>query len=181
VDIVPALIDALENDRALAAELVGKPYAYIIDPPHRWQAWAAPKTKSGEFDYSRTLTGPDLIDYINKKLWPYFRGFKERAEGPRTIEYKIGEIFGEIENKFRSGYSLRDALELIDKLRFQTQAEKHELSQLYEDKIRRMGNAGRNGGEYYTPRPLIIRAMIQVRPCEFARSYGGYSCASSNA
>ena len=24
-----------------------------------------------------------------------------------------------------------------------------------------MGNAGRNGGEYYTPRPLI-RAMIQV-------------------
>ena len=37
----------------------------------------------------------------------------------------------------------------------------HEMSSLYEDKINRMGNAGRNGGEYYTPRPLI-RAMIQV-------------------
>ncbi|MEZ5448076.1 MAG: N-6 DNA methylase [Thiolinea sp.] len=56
---------------------------------------------------------------------------------------------------------MRDALELVDQLRFGTQAEKHELSHLYETKIKNMGNAGRNGGEYYTPRPLI-RAMIQV-------------------
>ncbi len=52
-------------------------------------------------------------------------------------------------------------IERIDELRFNTQAEKHELSHLYEAKIKNMGNAGRNGGEYYTPRPLI-RAMIQV-------------------
>ena len=52
-------------------------------------------------------------------------------------------------------------IELVDALRFGSQAEKHELSHLYEAKIKNMGNAGRNGGEYYTPRPLI-RAMIQV-------------------
>jgi len=34
-------------------------------------------------------------------------------------------------------------------------------SRLYEEKIKRIGNAGRNGGEYYTPRPLI-RAIVQV-------------------
>src|SRR5208282_5668216 len=51
--------------------------------------------------------------------------------------------------------------ELVDALRFCSQAEKHELSALYEDKIKNMGNAGRNGGEYYTPRPLI-RAMVKV-------------------
>jgi len=49
----------------------------------------------------------------------------------------------------------------VDTLSFGSQAEKHELSHLYEAKIRNMGNAGRNGGEYYTPRPLI-RAMIRV-------------------
>jgi type I restriction enzyme M protein len=49
----------------------------------------------------------------------------------------------------------------VDELRFRSQTEKHELSALYEDKIKRMGNAGRNGGEYYTPRPLI-RAIVQV-------------------
>jgi type I restriction enzyme M protein len=105
--------------------------------------------------------GDDLIDFVNQKLFPYLKGFKQRAASPDTIEYKIGEIFGEITNKFQSGYSLRDALELMDLLQFRSQKEKHELSHLYETKIKNMGNAGRNGGEYYTPRPLI-RAMIQV-------------------
>ena len=49
----------------------------------------------------------------------------------------------------------------MDELKFGSQKEKHELSHLYEAKIKNMGNAGRNGGEYYTPRPLI-RAIIQV-------------------
>ncbi|HZL07432.1 MAG TPA: N-6 DNA methylase, partial [Coriobacteriia bacterium] len=93
--------------------------------------------------------------------FPYLHGFRQRATGPNTIEYKIGEIFGEIKNKIQSGYNMREIIDHIDELRFRSQAEKHELSHLYEAKIRNMGNAGRNGGEYYTPRPLI-RAMVQV-------------------
>ena len=50
---------------------------------------------------------------------------------------------------------------LQPELEFGSQDAKHEMSDLYEVKIKRMGNAGRNGGEYYTPRPLI-RAMIKV-------------------
>ena len=107
------------------------------------------------------MTGDDLRDFVNHKLFPYLAGFKQRASGPNTIEYKIGEIFGEIKNKIQSGYNLRDVIELVDYLRFRSQTEKHELSHLYEAKIKNMGNAGRNGGEYYTPRPLI-RAMIKV-------------------
>jgi type I restriction enzyme M protein len=154
-------LDDLEHERALQAELDAKNYAFIIAPPHRWSQWAAPKTKDGAFDHNKALTGPDLIAYVDGELFPYLRGFKGRAERADTIEYKISEIFSEIKNRFQSGYSLRDALELIDQLRFRSQAEKHELSHLYEAKIKNMGNAGRNGGEYYTPRPLI-RAMIKV-------------------
>ena len=154
-------LDDLEVERALEAELVGKTYEYIIDEEHRWSRWAAPKKANGDFDHDNALTGDDLISYVDKKLFPYLEGFKQRASSPDTIEYKIGEIFGEINNRFKSGYSLRDALELMDGLTFRSQAEKHELSHLYEAKIKNMGNAGRNGGEYYTPRPLI-RAMIQV-------------------
>ncbi len=124
------------------------------------------------------MTGDDLIAYVNGELFTYLYGFKQRASGPDSIEYKIGEIFGEIKNKFTSGYSLRDALEYIDQLRFRSQKEKHELSHLYEAKIKNMGNAGRNGGEYYTPRPLI-RAMIQViRPQPGERIYDG-ACGSA--
>jgi len=119
----------------MKAELVGKPYKFIIDAPHRWSSWAAPRKADGSFDHDTALTGDDLIDYVNQELLPYLTGFKRRAAHPDTIEYKIGEIFGEIKNKFRSGYSLRDALELVDGLRFRSQKKKHELSHLYEAKI----------------------------------------------
>ncbi|MGQ4648120.1 N-6 DNA methylase [Lyngbya aestuarii] len=171
-------LDDLEQERALEAELVGKSYEFIIDEAHRWSSWAAPKKADGTVDHDNALIGDDLIDYVNRQLFPYLQGFKQRATSPDTIEYKIGEIFGEIKNRFQSGYSLRDALEYVDELRFRSQQEKHELSHLYEAKIKNMGNAGRNGGEYYTPRPLI-RAMIQVvKPKIGDRIYDG-ACGSA--
>lgn len=166
-------LDDLEREREATAELEGRPYTYIIDPAHRWASWAAPKKADGSIDHTKTKAGDDLIEYVNGELFPYLTKFKQRATGPNTIEYKIGEIFGEIKNRFQSGYNLRDVLLEIDSLRFGSQAEKHELSELYEAKIKNMGNAGRNGGEYYTPRPLI-RAMIRVlQPKIGERIYDG--------
>jgi type I restriction enzyme M protein len=89
------------------------------------------------------------------------RKFSADGEDPDTIEYKIGEIFKELKNKIESGHRLREILNLVDTMHFRTDHEKHELSHLYEGKIKNMGNAGRNGGEYYTPRPLI-RTMVKV-------------------
>ncbi len=171
-------LDALEQDKADEAKLQGDSYAYILSKPHRWQTWAAPKGKDGRIDHNKAMTGDDLRDFVNGKLFPYLAGFKQRADGPDTIEYKIGEVFSEIKNKLQSGYSLRDAIDLVDALRFGSQTEKHELSHLYEAKIKNMGNAGRNGGEYYTPRPLI-RAMINVvNPKIGERIYDG-ACGSA--
>jgi type I restriction enzyme M protein len=151
----------LEQDKASEAALAGKKYAAIIDTPFRWEIWAAPKGKDGKIDHNAAKTGDDLLAFVNGKLFPYLHGFKAKATGPNTIEYKIGEIFGEIKNRIQSGYNLREIIDHIDELRFASQTEKHELSHLYEAKIKNMGNAGRNGGEYYTPRPLI-RAIVQV-------------------
>ena len=171
-------LDDLEEVRSQEAELVGKPYTFIIDEAHRWCRWAAPKKENGELDEARALVGDDLIEYVNGGLFPYLTGFKQRATSADTIEYKIGEIFGEIKNKFQSGYSLRDALEYVDELSFGSQAEKHELSELYEAKIKNMGNAGRNGGEYYTPRPLI-RAMIAVVKPKLGETIYDGACGSA--
>jgi type I restriction enzyme M protein len=171
-------LDGLEQDRATEAELNGKKYSYILDKEYRWESWAAPKNKEGKIDFNVAQTGDDLTDFVNQKLFPYLHGFKQKASGPNTIEYKIGEIFGEIKNKIQSGYNLREIIDHIDELRFRSQTEKHELSHLYEAKIRNMGNAGRNGGEYYTPRPLI-RAIIQVvKPKIGERIYDG-ACGSA--
>jgi len=154
-------LDDLEFTKSQEAEMMMETYEYIIDEQYRWSEWAAPKDAERNFDHNNALTGDDLMDFVDGQLFPYLKGFKQRADNANTIEYKIGEIFSEIKNKIQSGYSLRDALEKIDSLRFRSQQEKHELSHLYEAKIKNMGNAGRNGGEYYTPRPLI-RAMIDV-------------------
>lgn len=154
-------LDDLEADRQAAAELSGKTYKPILSPEHRWKHWAVPKTKSGEIDYNKAMTGDDLSEFVDKKLFPYLARFHTTADHPDTIEYKIGEIFSEIRNKVHSGYNLREILNRVDELRFRSQAERHEMSALYEDKIKNMGNAGRNGGEYYTPRPLI-RAIVKV-------------------
>ena len=50
-------LDDLEQERALAAELVSRPYSFIIDKQHRWSKWAA----HGNFDHDKALTGDDLI------------------------------------------------------------------------------------------------------------------------
>ena len=171
-------LDSLEQDKAMEAELDGKQYSFILDPQYRWDRWAAPKGKDGKLDHNKALTGDDLRDFVDRKLFPYLHGFKPKATGPNTIEYKIGEIFGEIKNKIHSGYNLREIIDHIDELRFRSQTEKHELSHLYEAKIKNMGNAGRNGGEYYTPRPLI-RAIVQVvKPRIGERIYDG-ACGSA--
>ena len=171
-------LDALEADKATEAQLEGKAYSYILEPAYRWQTWAAPKTADGNFDHNKALTGDDLSDFVNRQLFPYLAGFKQRATSSSTIEYKIGEIFSEIKNRIQSGYNLRDVIERVDELRFRAQTDKHELSHLYEAKIKNMGNAGRNGGEYYTPRPLI-RAMIKVLDPQIGeRIYDG-ACGSA--
>jgi type I restriction enzyme M protein len=171
-------LDGLERERDIKAQLEGRAYAHILEPQYRWESWAAPKGKDGKIDHNAAMTGDDLRDFVNLKLFPYLGGFTQRADNPNTVEYKIGQIFGEIKNKIQSGYNLREIIDQIDELRFGSQIEKHELSHLYEAKIRNMGNAGRNGGEYYTPRPLI-RAMVKVvKPKIGERVYDG-ACGSA--
>jgi len=154
-------LDDFEADKETAALLNGESYKRIIDGEFRWAEWAAPKRADGTLDYNTAMTGDDLRDFVNFKLFPHLASFKQTAENPRSITYKIGEIFGEVRNKLQSGYALRDVINKVDELQFLSNEDKHELSSLYEDKIKNMGNAGRNGGEYYTPRPLI-KSIVKV-------------------
>lgn len=169
-------LDDLDETKRTEAALAGKKYEYILDPEYRWNAWACPKTKDGKIDYGNALDGDDLKDFVNDELFPYLKKF--RAEEPNTIEYKIGEIFSELKNKISSGYKLREILNIVDGMHFRLYEEKHELSHLYEGKIKNMGNAGRNGGEYYTPRPLIKTIVRVVDPKIGEKIYDG-ACGSA--
>lgn len=156
-------LDDFEKDKIAAAQLTGKEYKPILEDKYLWNMWAMPKT-NGKLNHHKALSGDDLTDFVNIKLFPYLKKFKSQALSPNTIEYKIGEIFSELKNRIQSGYNLREVINLIDELKFQTHEQKHEMSHLYESKIKNMGNAGRNGGEYYTPRPLIKTIVKVVAP-----------------
>lgn len=170
-------LDDLELTREQAAELEGKVYERIISGEYQWHEWAMPLDGKGDYDRARALVGDDLIDFVNLKLFPYLQNFKERFNAD-TIEYKVGVIFTEIKNKISSGYNLRDVIERIDELKFQTADNRHEMTQIYEDRLRQMGNAGRNGGEYYTPRPLIRTIVKSVNPQVGETVYDG-ACGSA--
>ena len=172
-------LDQLESEKADEAALEGKEYQYILDEQFRWPNWAMPKTADGKLDHHKAMTGPDLVQFVDYKLFPYLAGFKAKSiDNPKSIEYKIGEIFSELKNKVKSGYNLREIIEMTDELPFGSSKDKHELSHLYETKIKNMGNAGRNGGQYYTPRPLI-RAIIEVLNPQVGEKIYDAACGSA--
>lgn len=150
----------LETEREARAEISGKKYKPILESEFSWRVWACPKL-NGQFDDDNALIGQDLIDFVDRQLFPYLATLRSDTNDPNTIQYKIGQIFSELRSRFRDGYILRDVIAEVQKLSFKKQDERHELSELYETRIHRMSNAGRKGGEYYTPRPLI-RAMVRV-------------------
>src|SRR6266436_3038993 len=71
-------LDGLEQDQSDQAELEGRTYAYLLEEPYRWGAWAAPKTANGKLDHNKALTGDDLRDFVNDKLFPYLQSFKQK-------------------------------------------------------------------------------------------------------
>ena len=118
-------LDELEQDKADEAELKGEEYKFILDSAYRWPNWAMPKVKVKkgntevlEVDHHKAMTGPDLVQFVDGKLFPYLAKFKQEADSANTIEYKIGEIFSELKNKIQSGYNLREILEYADELPF---------------------------------------------------------------
>lgn len=153
-------LSELEKDKADEAALQGREYEPILSTEFQWDTWACPRKSDGTIDHNKAMTGDDLIEFVNQKLFPYLKSLDLDTDS-KTIQGKIKVIFTGLRNKLESGYTLRDVLNEVDKLKFRSNQDKHEMSHLYETKIKNMGNAGRNGGEYYTPRPLI-RAMVQV-------------------
>ncbi|RUO39426.1 DNA methyltransferase [Pseudidiomarina aestuarii] len=159
-------LDDYESEKEDEAVLSGKEYQPVLDYEHRWSNWACPKTDNGKPDINKARTGDDLTNYVNNELFPYLKGFANAAAtgaaaDPKSFSYKIGAIFQYLDNKIASGHTLREVLDIVDNLNFQSETDLFELSLVYEGLLQNMGDAGGYAGEFYTPRP-VVRAMLQV-------------------
>lgn len=142
--------DDLEKDRSL----LNPKYREAIEKPYRWRDWASEEEKG--------RTGDDLINFVNNKLFPYLRNLIGVNEKDQRIV--IAEVFHEIFNSMRSGYLLRDIINLVNKIDFTSSDDIHTMAHLYESMLKEMRDAAGTNGEFYTPRPVIRFIVNQINP-----------------
>lgn len=142
-------LEALELENKQQRKLQAKPYTFLIDKKYRWSEWATQKE----------YTGKRIIHFVNKKLFPYLRKINNSSTQIKTKK-TISLIFQNCENNVRSGYILKEVVNLIDKLEFKNK-DIFILSEIYEDLLKTLTKDGGDAGQFYTPRPLI-KAMVKV-------------------
>ncbi|MFE1209243.1 N-6 DNA methylase [Streptomyces albidoflavus] len=130
--------------------LLDPDYRPAIEEPYRWQDWAT------KLDFS----GNELKTFVNDELIPHLAGLKGAdgdAEDPRNV---LSTIFKDVNNRMQSGTLLRDLVNLVDKIHFDSSDDIHTMAFLYESILKEMRDAAGDSGEFYTPRP-VNRFMVQ--------------------
>ena len=76
----------------------------------------------------------------------------------------LAAIFRETYNRMLSGYLLRDVVNLVNRINFNSSDDIHTLSHLYKSMLREMRDAAGSNGEFYTPRPVVRFMVERVAP-----------------
>ena len=151
--------DDLETEREVEAQVAGIPFTPVIEAPYRWRNYVGGL---------HSLTGDELLAFINNDeairpggtrgagLFAYLRSLQ--GDGQREV---LARVFQGVQNRFTSGYLLRDVIDKIGSIDFTSSEGIHTLSHLYESMLREMRDAAGDSGEFYTPRP-VIRFMVKV-------------------
>lgn len=125
-------------------------YRPAIEEPYRWQDWATHPDFSGN----------DLKVFVNEKLIPHLAGLSGAdgdAEDPRNV---LSTIFKDVINRMQSGTLLRDLVNLVEQIHFDSSDDIHTMAFVYESILKEMRDAAGDSGEFYTPRP-VNRFMVQ--------------------
>ncbi len=165
-------LDDYENSLNDEAFLENRTYNYVIDKEHRWSTWACPKDETGKLDIRNAITSDDLTDYVNQNLFPYLKSFNDNIQDVKSMRYVVGNIFGYIRNNIVNGSTLREVLNVIDTLNFQSNDDMFELSLIYETLLKNMGGSS-DAGEFYTPRAVIKTMIESVNPTVGQTIYDG--------
>lgn len=117
----------------------------------QWSNWA--KDSEG-------ITGEELINFVNNKLFP---ALKELATKSGVSEHGkvIGSVFEDTYNYMKSGTLLRQVINTIENdFDFNSSEDRHLFNDIYEKILSDLQSAG-NAGEYYTPR-AVTQFMVDI-------------------
>lgn len=153
-------LDDMEATRKVNADLAGERFKPAIEKPYRWRDWAADP---------QGVTGDELLAFINHeecvrpdgKKGPGLFAYLRSLNGGESGREVIATVFSGVDNRMRSGYLLRDVIDKVGSIHFNSTDELHTLGALYEGMLREMRDAAGDSGEFYTPRP-VVRFMVEV-------------------
>lgn len=158
-------LDDLERVRETEAQLEGLAFRPAIEAPYRWRDWAA--APDG-------ITGDALIAFINQEeairpdgtkgpgLFATLRSLP-RGQGNDRRDV-IRTVFAGTANRMLNGYLLRDMLNRVEGIHFNSSEEISTLGSLYESMLKDMRDAAGDSGEFYTPRALVKFIVGVVDP-----------------
>lgn len=160
-DRVPQLtwllfLKALDDFELGREEEQGDAYETVIEAPFRWRDWA------GVTSTAERMTGDELLDFVNGRLLPYLRERAGTAE--RDLRTLVGMVFQGVDNRIRSGYILREVVDLLGQINFNASDDIHTVSFIYESILREMRDAAGDAGEFYTPRPVVRFIVDRLNP-----------------
>lgn len=157
-------LDDMEEMRQEEAKLAGKRFRPAIESPYRWRDWAAKPDG---------ITGPELIAFVNQDealrpdgkrdqgLFAYLRSLRSSNGDRRDV---IAKVFQGTVNRMTNGYLLRDVINKLNDIHFNSKDEIHTLGLLYESMLREMRDAAGDSGEFYTPRPVVKFIVAVIDP-----------------
>ncbi|SJZ57355.1 HsdM family class I SAM-dependent methyltransferase [Mycoplasmopsis verecunda] len=152
-------------------EILESDYKSIIPEQYRWRNWA-----------KSDMTGDNLIDFVNNKLFPTLKNLEIKEED--AIKKRIVvDVFADANNYMKDGVALRRAIDIIDELELDTKNDRHTFGDIYESILKDIQGAG-NAGEFYTPRALtdfiveVIDPKLNEKIADFACGTGGFLTSS---
>lgn len=138
-------------DKEDEAEVMKDDYKSPLEEKYRWQNWAQD---------DEGMTGDELIDFINNDLFPYLQNLENDSNQQALI---IRNIFQDTYNYMKSGTLLRQVINKINEIDFNSSEDRHLFNDIYEQLLKSLQSAG-NAGEYYTPRAVTQFIVDMVNP-----------------
>jgi len=139
------------DDTERELELLDEGYVAAIPARYQWRRWAGDE---------EGLTGDELNNFVNNDMFPALRQLPSRRNSRTLI---VREAFEDSYNYMKSGTLLRQVINKINSIDFNTQSDRHQFNDLYEKLLKDLQSAG-NAGEYYTPRALTEFIVEMVNP-----------------
>ena len=131
------------DDQDQELDLTRNGYRSPIPERFQWRNWAADP---------EGLTGQALLDFINDELFPALKGLQLTGK-PGDRRRVVRDVFEDAYNYMKSGQLLRQVLNKINGIDFNTLADRQHFGDIYEQILNDLQSAG-NAGEFYTPRAV---------------------------